>query len=216
MRITLIEALSSVLPMFSKELIAYTESTFKQEKIDIMTGTMVKEVRDKSVVVRRPDGNDAEIPCGLLVWAGGNKPKKIITNLMEKLGKEKQNNRRGLVVDEHLIAAGAPENSIYALGDCSSTSYAPTAQVASQQGAYLARVFDKLGKRDLLAFEIRQVKDDLEKLKMEKGVDFDNDPELKKKLAAAEKDVEDMGKVRPFRYSHQGSLAYVLTFPALY
>ena len=42
-RITLVEALPSVLPMFSKQLIEYTESTFKESKIDIMTKTMVKE-----------------------------------------------------------------------------------------------------------------------------------------------------------------------------
>lgn len=35
----------NVLPMFSKQLIDYTVSTFKEEKIDVMTGTMVKEVR---------------------------------------------------------------------------------------------------------------------------------------------------------------------------
>jgi len=61
MRITLIEALPSVLPSFSKELIAYTVSTFKEEKIDILTNTMVKEVKDKTVVVRRPDGTLDEL-----------------------------------------------------------------------------------------------------------------------------------------------------------
>jgi len=48
-RITLVEALPSVLPMFSKQLIAYTESAFKESKIDILTKTMVKEVRNRSV-----------------------------------------------------------------------------------------------------------------------------------------------------------------------
>jgi NADH:ubiquinone reductase (non-electrogenic) len=43
-RITLVEALPSVLPMFSKQLIEYTESTFKESKIDILTKTMVKQV----------------------------------------------------------------------------------------------------------------------------------------------------------------------------
>ena len=43
-RISLVEALPSVLPMFSKQLIDYTESTFKESKIDILTKTMVKEV----------------------------------------------------------------------------------------------------------------------------------------------------------------------------
>jgi NADH:ubiquinone reductase (non-electrogenic) len=69
-RITLIEALPSVLPMFSRQLINYTESTFKENKIDLLTRTMVKEVNEKSVVVQAPDGKRVEIPFGLLVWAG--------------------------------------------------------------------------------------------------------------------------------------------------
>ncbi len=47
-RITLVEALPSVLPMFSKQLIDYTESTFKESKIEIMTKTMVKEVQQSA------------------------------------------------------------------------------------------------------------------------------------------------------------------------
>jgi NADH:ubiquinone reductase (non-electrogenic) len=35
--------------------------------------------------------------------------------------------------------------NIFAIGDATATKYAPTAQVASQQGAYLAAVFNKLG-----------------------------------------------------------------------
>jgi NADH:ubiquinone reductase (non-electrogenic) len=85
-RITLIEALPSVLPMFSKQLIEYTgrlchghtqisdhptlESTFRSSKINIRTGTMVKEVTPKSVVVDTKEKGKEEIPCGLLVWAG--------------------------------------------------------------------------------------------------------------------------------------------------
>ena len=50
-RITLVEALPSVLPSFSKQLIDYTESTFKEAKIDILTKTMVKEVKEKSILI---------------------------------------------------------------------------------------------------------------------------------------------------------------------
>jgi len=68
-RITLVEALPNVLPMFSKQLINYTESTFKESKIEIMTKTMVKEVKEKSVVLQMPDKSIKEVPCGLVVWA---------------------------------------------------------------------------------------------------------------------------------------------------
>lgn len=56
--------------MFSKSLIDYTLSTFKQQKIDVLTKTMVQEIKPKSIVVKRPDGSMEEIPCGIVVWAG--------------------------------------------------------------------------------------------------------------------------------------------------
>ena len=73
-KLTLVEALPSVLPMFSKQLIDYTESTFKESNIEVWTKTMVKEVRpDNKVVlaVKGPDGKEQlrEVPFGVLVWA---------------------------------------------------------------------------------------------------------------------------------------------------
>jgi NADH dehydrogenase FAD-containing subunit len=65
-RITLVEAPPSVLPMFSKQLIEYTESTFKKSKIEIPTK---KEVKGGSVVLNRPNGSVAEVGCESVVWA---------------------------------------------------------------------------------------------------------------------------------------------------
>ena len=48
-RVTLVEALPSVLPMFSKNLIEYTEQTFKEETITIRNKTMVKNVTEKYI-----------------------------------------------------------------------------------------------------------------------------------------------------------------------
>jgi hypothetical protein len=55
--------------MFSKQLIDYTESTFKQSKIEILTKTMVKEIKDKTVMLQMPDKSIVEVPCGMVVWA---------------------------------------------------------------------------------------------------------------------------------------------------
>jgi NADH:ubiquinone reductase (non-electrogenic) len=126
---TLVEALPSVLPIFSKQLITYTESTFKESKIDILMKAMVKEVKERSVVLQMPDKSVKEVPCGLVVWAAGNKGRKITQDLMLKLPAE-QTNRRGITVDDGLRMKGAKD--IFAIGDCTATSYAPTAQVASQ------------------------------------------------------------------------------------
>ncbi|KAH9944656.1 FAD/NAD-P-binding domain-containing protein [Amylocystis lapponica] len=193
-RITLVEALPSVLPMFSKKLIDYTESTFKEAKIDILTKTMVKEIREKSVILQMPDKSIVEVPCGMVVWAAGNKGRKITQDLMAKLP-EAQTNRRGIAVDEHLQMAGT-NGTIFALGDCTATSYAPTAQVASQQGAYLARILAQLARRDVLEARARELKGAVETA------------EGKTELESVEKQLARF-KLRPFQYSHQGSLAYI-------
>lgn len=87
--------------MFSKQLIDYTMSTFKEAKIDILTKTMVKEVKEKSVVLQLPDKTIVEVPCGLVVWAAGNTLRKVTRDLMAKFP-EAQTNRRGITVDGQL------------------------------------------------------------------------------------------------------------------
>ncbi|KAH8552924.1 pyridine nucleotide-disulfide oxidoreductase-domain-containing protein [Umbelopsis sp. PMI_123] len=186
-KITLVEALPNVLPAFSKQLIDYTESTFKEQNITIHTKTMVKEVMDKEIIVQQPDGTKATIPYGLLVWATGNTVRPVIRNLMAKLP-ETQTIRRGLAVDDWLQLNGA--EGIYALGDASATKYAPTAQVASQQGKYLARLFGQLAVCDHLQQELKT---------MEEG-------EEKEKKA---RKLQKAKAIKPFEYSHQGSLAYI-------
>ncbi|KAI0748892.1 NADH dehydrogenase [Fomes fomentarius] len=192
-RITLVEALPSVLPMFSKQLIDYTMSTFKEAKIDILTKTMVKEVKEKSVVLQLPDKTIVEVPCGLVIWAAGNTLRKVTRDLMAKFP-EAQTNRRGITVDDALRMVGAKD--IFAIGDCTATSYAPTAQVASQEGAYLGRVFQQLARRDELQAHLQEIES-------APGAEAkDEAAQIAKRLAKVE-------KIRPFKYSHQGSLAYI-------
>ncbi|OZJ06300.1 hypothetical protein BZG36_00684 [Bifiguratus adelaidae] len=186
-KITLVEALPNVLPAFSKQLIDYTESTFKEQNIEILTKTMVKEVKDKEIIVQQPDGSMKSIPYGLLVWATGNTSRPLIRDLMAKMP-ESQTMKRGLLVDDHLRLLGAED--VYALGDATATKYAPTAQVAAQQGKYLARVFNQQANR----------------WKLEREYDALTAGSEKDRLA---RKINKLRDVRPFHYSHQGSLAYI-------
>lgn len=143
-KITLIEATPHVLPMFSKGLIDYTEKHFERSKITILNNTMVKEVRQKDVIVQNSKKELETLPFGMLVWATGNTARPLVLDLIKKLPSDQQNQRRGLVTDDWLVVKGSPSQSIYALGDASATKWAPTAQVASKQGAFLAHQFNKL------------------------------------------------------------------------
>lgn len=117
-KVTLIEALPNVLPSFSKQLIDYTEKTFKEETIEIRTKTMVKNVTDKYIEAEYTDasGNKVteKIPYGLLVWATGNALRPVVKDLMSQIPAQKDS-RRGLLVNEYLVVKGT--EGVWALGD---------------------------------------------------------------------------------------------------
>ncbi|KAI0023238.1 hypothetical protein F4780DRAFT_103187 [Xylariomycetidae sp. FL0641] len=202
-KVTLIEALPSVLPMFSKQLIDYTESTFKEEHIEIKTKTMVKKVSDKTVEaeVTAPDGKKSTItiPYGLLVWATGNAVRPLVKDLMSQIPAQKDS-RRGLAVNEYLVVQGARD--IWAVGDCAVAGYAPTAQVASQEGSFLARLFNNMAKTEDLENRIKELSGSLN---LKPG----NTAEITQEIESTEKQLRRIKDVKPFHYSHQGSLAYI-------
>jgi NADH:ubiquinone reductase (non-electrogenic) len=64
-------------------------------------------------------------------------------DFIKRIGPEKgQNQRRGIIVDDFLQVKGVQD--VWALGDATATKWAPTAQVASGQGRYLADFFNTL------------------------------------------------------------------------
>ncbi|KAJ2236097.1 NADH:ubiquinone oxidoreductase [Coemansia sp. RSA 1286] len=143
-KITLIEALPHVLPSFDKKLVDYTQQMFKKNGIQLMTSTTVKEVKDTALVVRSTDtGLETEIPYGTIVWAAGIRAREFAHTLRSKVP-EIQNNGRGLIIDDYLRVKGTP--NIWALGDCTVSKNAPLAQVASQQGKWLAKALNSMAK----------------------------------------------------------------------
>ncbi|KAK0646631.1 hypothetical protein B0T16DRAFT_330765 [Cercophora newfieldiana] len=202
-RVTLIEALPNVLPSFSKQLIEYTESTFKEEKIDIRTKTMVKKVTDKAVEAEAvgPDGKKEKVtfPYGLLVWATGNAVRPVVRDLMGRIPAQKDS-RRGLAVNEYLVVQGTRD--IWAIGDCAVAGYAPTAQVAGQEGNFLARLFNNMAKTEMLEEKIRDLSGSLN---LKPG----NAAEISKEIEDSERQLRRIKDIKPFHYSHQGSLAYI-------
>jgi NADH:ubiquinone reductase (non-electrogenic) len=202
-QVTLIEALPNVLPMFSKQLIDYTESTFKEEHIEIKTKTTVKKVTDKTVEaeVTGPDGKKTlvTIPYGLLVWATGNAVRPLVKDLMSQIPAQKDS-RRGLAVNEYLVVQGTRD--IWAVGDCAVAGYAPTAQVASQEGAFLARLFNNMAKTEDLEERVRDLS---ASLNLKPG----NTAAVTGEIEEAERQLRRIKDIKPFHYSHQGSLAYI-------
>lgn len=203
-KVTLIEALPNVLPMFSKQLIDYTEATFKEEKITIKTKTAVKKVTDRTVEAEAtgPDGKKTmeTLPYGLLVWATGNAVRPVVKDLMDQIPAQKES-RRGLAVNEYLVVQGTKD--IWATGDCAVAGYAPTAQVAAQEGAFLARLFNTMAKTDMIETEIQDLS---RTLNTAPGQDV---AAVARDIESHERSLRRVKDIKPFHYTHQGSLAYI-------
>lgn len=191
--------------MFSKQLIDYTESTFKEESITIRAKTMVKKVTDKHIEaeVTRPDGTKEieKIPYGLLVWATGNALRPVVRDLMSNIPAQR-NSRRGLAVNEYLVVNGT--ENIWAVGDCAIANYAPTAQVASQEGAFLASLLNTMAKAETVEVNLRRLSEvqATAKSQEERNAALDE-------IRLLQRQLRRLRQVGPFQYSHQGSLAYI-------
>jgi NADH:ubiquinone reductase (non-electrogenic) len=110
--------------------------------------------------------------------------------------------RRGLNVNEYLVVKGT--ENVWAVGDCAVANYAPTAQVAAQEGAFLARLFNQMAKTEEFETQLASLSEEQGKAPNKEVRDeaFAKIKDLQKRLRR----VKQMG---PFEYSHQGSLAYI-------
>ena len=143
--LTLLQSGQSILTTLEEDLQQKAIENFKKRNINLVTGARVVEVTPSRVYLK--DGRT--IPHGLCIWATGNGPRPLVTNLIAKIPDQQKVARNKLVIDSWLRVVGVPR--VYALGDCAEDMDDPlpaTAQVAGQQGAFLARFFNKVSSFD--------------------------------------------------------------------
>lgn len=161
LKITLLEAGENILNSFDATLSEYTRRIFRRQKIEIKTKSPVKRVEAKMIIL----ANGERIPYGLTVWSTGIGPTDFVKSL--RLPKDRANRlltdqyfrvketphparqRRDTRVPHGTIWSGQAQIVLFALGDCSSVegkNYPATAQVAQQQGQYLADALSRIAR----------------------------------------------------------------------
>jgi len=134
-QITLLEAGEHILNTFDAALSQYTTRFFRRQHIEIRTRSLVVGVKKDRVILE----DKRTIPCGLVVWAGGIAPTRFVASL--KRPKDKSSR---LIVDDFLRVKET--SKLFAMGDCiaiEGKSIPATAQVAQQQGTYLAKSLER-------------------------------------------------------------------------
>ena len=134
--VTLVEA-NEILGMFDFNLRNYGAKRLQKMGVKLRKAVVAGV---SSEGVKLADGE--VLACGLIVWSTGVGP----SNLTRQLLCDKTPQGR-ISIDDHLrvLKNKKPVDGVYALGDCAANSESPLptlAAVASQQGKYLAAVFN--------------------------------------------------------------------------
>lgn len=131
--ITAIDALKRPLFSFNENISNYTIDLWKKNNVNIILNRAVEKINKKSIELN----DNTNVQFDLAIWCGGIKMNKLSERINSKL---KLDNNKGIPVDKNFKV----NNSLYAfaIGDCAVSGYPPTAQVAYQQGKFLANHFN--------------------------------------------------------------------------
>eukprot|EP01087_Luapelamoeba_hula_P019438 TRINITY_DN6439_c0_g1_i1.p1 TRINITY_DN6439_c0_g1~~TRINITY_DN6439_c0_g1_i1.p1 ORF type:complete len:525 (+),score=63.93 TRINITY_DN6439_c0_g1_i1:72-1646(+) len=144
-RVTLVEASNNVLTAFDEKLAEYAKKTLQNHRVTVLTGISVREIEKGQLTLSNGD----KLDFGLCVWSTGIAPQDFVKGL--SFSKD----RAGRIHTDDFLNAISPKagaaiataeqfeshSNIYAIGDCSTAltnAYPATAQVANQEGVYVA------------------------------------------------------------------------------
>lgn len=133
--VSIIQSNDHLLPGWPRQLQKFAEQHIVDSGIRLLTGTRVLEV-DKDIikVLDKKTKSKREIPFGLVVWATGVSPGKLVTQLMSQL--PEQTNYRSLHSDSQCRVLGT--ENIWAIGDCADIDVLP------EYKAFVQNLYDKV------------------------------------------------------------------------
>ena len=156
--VTLIHGGSELLPGMDKELRCRALEALQDQGVDVRLNTRLQEVGQDYIKICEK-GNDVveTIPLGITVWAAGNAPVPFVKELLSQLPESAQGSAGRINVDQWLRCTTYSANSfgsLLVLGDVACFDSQPkyesepqplpqTAQVAGQQGAFIARLLNR-------------------------------------------------------------------------
>ena len=156
-----IDGLKVPLSMFSPNLSNYTIDLWKKKNVKMFFDRFVQKVDKNKIYLK-----DNEIKYDMAIWCGGIKPNYLTTIINQQLNNQcrfgipvtptlnivhkKSTPTYNTIIYELIFGKSKyiDYKNIYAMGDCAYSKNQPTAQVAVQQGKYLADRFNNNFKDD--------------------------------------------------------------------
>jgi NADH:ubiquinone reductase (H+-translocating) len=124
--IQLVDRNDCVLKGYPEKIKCYAEKQLKKMGVSIIHNAKIEYINEKEVC------NDGScIKSDMTIWAAGIKPSEIVDSLQV----EKDNEGRVLVTNYNQAKGN---DSLYVIGDCASSIFPPSAQIAKQQANVVA------------------------------------------------------------------------------
>jgi NADH:ubiquinone reductase (H+-translocating) len=131
-KITLLERSNEILPTLPERIQRFVRTHLEDHGIEVMTNISVTMIVDKAVYY----SGSTQVPYDLCVWAAGIMPHPLSNPLLAYSNADRLN--RIVVKDNYELPY---IDDIFVVGDCASSAFAPSAQVAHLQGKQLGEYF---------------------------------------------------------------------------
>jgi NADH dehydrogenase FAD-containing subunit len=132
-RINAIDALPRPIPTFKTELSDFVLKHWRDNLVSMYMDSSVSSVGEQFIGLK----NGIKLESDMSIWCGGCKNSILTDKILNNLN---LNCKKGIPIDSHLLVNNT--SNVWGIGDCSFSGLPPTAQVAYQQGGYLANMFN--------------------------------------------------------------------------
>ncbi|HHT13157.1 MAG TPA: NAD(P)/FAD-dependent oxidoreductase [Propionibacterium sp.] len=134
-RVVLVDGADQVLPPFGPKLGRKTQKTLEKLGVEVQLGSIVTDLDDEGLTLKRKDGSTERIEAACKVWAAGVQGSELGATLAEQSGAELDRAGR-VVVDHRLNLPGHPE--VFVVGDMAAVPGVPGVAQGAIQGARYA------------------------------------------------------------------------------
>ncbi|WP_273404495.1 NAD(P)/FAD-dependent oxidoreductase [Campylobacter avium] len=143
-KIKCVEAMPIILPMFEEELSLKAKAYLEDLGVEFYLSSKILKCEKDGVIIQNND-KEEKIKADIILWTAGVKGNEVIQN-----SPFFKSQRSKVEVDEFLNPSNQEKEmkNIFIIGDCAALKapdgrfFPPTAQLANEEGKYLAKVFN--------------------------------------------------------------------------
>lgn len=146
LKIKLFDRGSRILKDFPEKLSKYVKDWFTKHNVDVIANSNITKVEQGKIF-----NHEEEIPLDTIVWTAGVQPVKLVRDL----DVEKDRQGRPIVTQYFNVL---DDEHVYVVGDCASSDFSPSAQLAEEQAEHIVKVLRMRWKGERLPEKMPDIK----------------------------------------------------------